>query len=70
MFLFISRLEYNKFKCKVKIFLNVFLLIEIDTIDTVLDDELVPVVVFDDFNYLLLLVGADNGKDLTYNHFD
>jgi hypothetical protein len=47
-----------------------FVLIEIDTIDTVLDDELVPVVVFDDFNYFLLLVGSDNGKDLTYNNFD
>lgn len=47
-----------------------FILIEIDTINTVLDDFFVPMVIFDDFDDLLFLVRTDNGEDLTEDHFD
>lgn len=47
-----------------------FILIKIDTIDTVLDDFFVPMVIFDDFDDLLFLVRTDNGEDLTEDHFD
>jgi len=47
-----------------------FILIEIDTINTVLDDFFVPMVIFDDFDDLLFLIRTDNGEDLTEDHFD
>ena len=47
-----------------------FVLVEIDTVEAVFDDELVPVVVLDDFDDLLLLVGPDDGEDLADDHFD
>lgn len=47
-----------------------FILIKIDTIDTVFDDFFVPMVIFDDFDDLLFLVRTNNGEDLTEDHFD
>ena len=47
-----------------------FELIEIDTIDTILDDFFVPMIILDDFNNFLFLIGSNNGEYLTKDHFD
>lgn len=47
-----------------------FILIKIYTIDTVLDDLFVPMVIFDDFDDFLLLIRSNDGKYLTEDHFD
>ncbi len=53
-----------------QIHLLLFILIEVDAVQSVLDNKLVPVVIFDDFDDLLLLVGSNYGEDLTDDHFD
>ena len=45
-------------------------LIKVYTIDSIDHDVLVPVVIFYDFNYFLLLVRTDDWKNLSDNHFD
>ena len=47
-----------------------FILIEVDAVQSILDNKLVPVVIFNDFDDLLLLIGSNDGKDLTDYHFD
>ena len=45
-------------------------LIKVYTIDSIDHDVPVPVVIFYDFDYFLLLVRTDDWKNLSDNHFD